>query len=111
MSDRSSPPRRRPESPAGREARAGLSGRATRPPSIRRNGGWPSPPQTDDNAGLNGHSTNDVPDEGAPQGLFAAFRDRVEQRFPSDLERIRGYLRMPSVSATGQVIREVAHAT
>jgi acetylornithine deacetylase/succinyl-diaminopimelate desuccinylase-like protein len=36
---------------------------------------------------------------------------RVAERFPADLERIRGYLRMPSVSATGEGIRDVAAAT
>jgi hypothetical protein len=36
---------------------------------------------------------------------------RVAERFPADLERIRGYLRMPSVSATGEGIRDVAEAT
>jgi hypothetical protein len=35
---------------------------------------------------------------------------RVAERFPADLERIRGYLRMPSVSATGEGIRDVAEA-
>ena len=41
---------------------------------------------------------------------MAAVRARVEERFPADLERVRDYLRMPSISATGQGIREVAHA-
>jgi acetylornithine deacetylase/succinyl-diaminopimelate desuccinylase-like protein len=36
---------------------------------------------------------------------------RVAERFPADLERIRGYLRLPSVSATGQGIRATAEAT
>lgn len=35
----------------------------------------------------------------------------MEARFEQDLERIRGFLRLPSVSATGQGIREVAVAT
>ena len=39
------------------------------------------------------------------------FRARVEERFPADLERIRDYLRTPSVSATGEGIRETAVAT
>jgi acetylornithine deacetylase/succinyl-diaminopimelate desuccinylase-like protein len=43
--------------------------------------------------------------------VLAAFRERLEQRFSTDLERIRDYLRMPSVSATGEGIREVAAAT
>jgi acetylornithine deacetylase/succinyl-diaminopimelate desuccinylase-like protein len=43
--------------------------------------------------------------------ILGAVRARVDERFPSDLERIREYLRMPSVSATGEGIREVAHAT
>jgi acetylornithine deacetylase/succinyl-diaminopimelate desuccinylase-like protein len=43
--------------------------------------------------------------------LLPAARARVEERFAADLERIRDYLRMPSVSATGEGIREVAHAT
>jgi len=42
---------------------------------------------------------------------LAAVRARVEERFPADLERVRDYLRMPSISATGQGIREVAHAS
>jgi acetylornithine deacetylase/succinyl-diaminopimelate desuccinylase-like protein len=36
---------------------------------------------------------------------------RVAERFPADLERIRAYLRMPSVSATGEGIGAVAEAT
>jgi acetylornithine deacetylase/succinyl-diaminopimelate desuccinylase-like protein len=32
-------------------------------------------------------------------------RARVAERFPADLERIRDYLRLPSVSATGEGIR------
>jgi len=36
---------------------------------------------------------------------------RVAERFPADLERIRDYLRMPSVSATGDGIGAVAEAT
>ena len=36
---------------------------------------------------------------------------RVAERFPADLERIRDYLRMPSVSATGEGIAAVAEAT
>lgn len=43
--------------------------------------------------------------------MLGAFRSRLDERFPSDLDRIRDYLRMPSVSATGEGIREVAHAT
>ena len=42
---------------------------------------------------------------------LARLRARVAERFPGDLERIRGYLRMPSVSATGEGIRDVAAAT
>jgi acetylornithine deacetylase/succinyl-diaminopimelate desuccinylase-like protein len=38
-------------------------------------------------------------------------RARVAERFPADLERIRGYLRLPSVSATGEGIRATAAAT
>jgi acetylornithine deacetylase/succinyl-diaminopimelate desuccinylase-like protein len=43
--------------------------------------------------------------------LLERVRTRVEERFPSDLERIREYLRMPSVSGTGEGIAEVAAAT
>jgi acetylornithine deacetylase/succinyl-diaminopimelate desuccinylase-like protein len=43
--------------------------------------------------------------------MLARVRSRVAERFPADLERIRDYLRMPSVSATGEGIREVAEAT
>ena len=50
------------------------------------------------------------PDRVAPR-LLATVATRVEERFASDLERIRAYLRMPSVSATGEGIREVAAAT
>jgi acetylornithine deacetylase/succinyl-diaminopimelate desuccinylase-like protein len=42
---------------------------------------------------------------------LALVRARVAERFPADLERIRGYLRMPSVSATGEGVRAVAEAT
>jgi acetylornithine deacetylase/succinyl-diaminopimelate desuccinylase-like protein len=38
-------------------------------------------------------------------------RERVAERFPADLERIRDYLRLPSVSATGEGIRAAAEAT
>jgi acetylornithine deacetylase/succinyl-diaminopimelate desuccinylase-like protein len=38
-------------------------------------------------------------------------RTRVAERFPADLERIRDYLRLPSVSATGEGIRAAAEAT
>jgi acetylornithine deacetylase/succinyl-diaminopimelate desuccinylase-like protein len=38
-------------------------------------------------------------------------RGRVAERFPADLERIRDYLRLPSVSATGEGIRAAAEAT
>ena len=38
-------------------------------------------------------------------------RARVAERFPADLERIRGYLRLPSVSATSEGIRAAAEAT
>jgi acetylornithine deacetylase/succinyl-diaminopimelate desuccinylase-like protein len=38
-------------------------------------------------------------------------RARVAERFPADLERIRDYLRLPSVSATGEGIRATAEAT
>ncbi len=41
----------------------------------------------------------------------ARVRERVDQRFPADLERIREYLRTPSVSATGEGIRETAERT
>jgi acetylornithine deacetylase/succinyl-diaminopimelate desuccinylase-like protein len=44
-------------------------------------------------------------------GTLARVRARVAERFPADLERIRAYLRLPSVSATGTGIREVAEAT
>ena len=44
-------------------------------------------------------------------GALARVRARVAERFPADLERIRRYLRLPSVSATGTGIREVAEAT
>ncbi|HEV2921630.1 MAG TPA: hypothetical protein VG673_20690, partial [Actinomycetota bacterium] len=42
---------------------------------------------------------------------LALVQARVAERFPADLERIRGYLRMPSVSATGEGIGAVAEAT
>ncbi|HEV3497213.1 MAG TPA: M20/M25/M40 family metallo-hydrolase, partial [Actinomycetes bacterium] len=42
---------------------------------------------------------------------LALVRARVAERFPADLERIRGYLQMPSVSATGEGVRAVAEAT
>ena len=42
---------------------------------------------------------------------LARVADRVAERFPADLERIRDYLRMPSVSATGEGIGAVAEAT
>ena len=42
---------------------------------------------------------------------LARVADRVAERFPADLERIRGYLKMPSVSATGEGIGAVAEAT
>jgi acetylornithine deacetylase/succinyl-diaminopimelate desuccinylase-like protein len=38
-------------------------------------------------------------------------RARVAERFPADLGRIRDYLRLPSVSATGEGIRAAAEAT
>ena len=38
-------------------------------------------------------------------------RVRVAKRFPADLDRIRDYLRLPSVSATGEGIRATAEAT
>jgi len=38
-------------------------------------------------------------------------RVRVAERFPADLDRIRDYLRLPSVSATGEGIRAAAEAT
>lgn len=38
-------------------------------------------------------------------------RARVAERFPADLDRIRDYLRLPSVSATGEGIRATAEAT
>jgi hypothetical protein len=37
-------------------------------------------------------------------------RARVAERFPADLDRIRDYLRLPSVSATGEGIRATAGA-
>jgi acetylornithine deacetylase/succinyl-diaminopimelate desuccinylase-like protein len=43
--------------------------------------------------------------------MVARVRQRVERRFPTDLERIRAYLRTPSVSATGEGIRETAART
>ena len=42
---------------------------------------------------------------------LALVRARVAERFPADLERIRAYLRLPSVSATGEGIGAVAEAT
>jgi acetylornithine deacetylase/succinyl-diaminopimelate desuccinylase-like protein len=42
---------------------------------------------------------------------LALVQARVAERFPADLERIRAYLRMPSVSATGESIGAVAEAT
>ena len=42
---------------------------------------------------------------------LALVKARVVERFPADLERIRAYLRMPSVSATGEGIGAVAEAT
>ena len=42
---------------------------------------------------------------------LARVRARVAERFPADLERIRAYLRQPSVSATGEGIRATAAAT
>ena len=42
---------------------------------------------------------------------LARVQARVAECFPGDLERIRGYLRLPSVSATGEGIRDVAAAT
>jgi acetylornithine deacetylase/succinyl-diaminopimelate desuccinylase-like protein len=43
--------------------------------------------------------------------MLERVRQRVEERFPADLERIRAYLRTPSVSATGEGIRETAART
>jgi acetylornithine deacetylase/succinyl-diaminopimelate desuccinylase-like protein len=43
--------------------------------------------------------------------ILARVAARVAERFPADLERIRDYLRMPSVSATGEGIGAVAEAT
>jgi acetylornithine deacetylase/succinyl-diaminopimelate desuccinylase-like protein len=51
------------------------------------------------------------PNESPIPDTLAAVRARVAERFPADLERIREYLRQPSVSATGQGIRETAAAT
>jgi acetylornithine deacetylase/succinyl-diaminopimelate desuccinylase-like protein len=42
---------------------------------------------------------------------LARVRARVAERLPADLERIHGYLKLPSVSATGESIRAVAEAT
>ena len=42
---------------------------------------------------------------------LARVATRVAERFPADLERIRDYLKMPSVSATGEGVRAVAEAT
>ena len=42
---------------------------------------------------------------------LARVASRVAERFPADLERIRDYLKMPSVSATGEGVRAVAEAT
>jgi hypothetical protein len=42
---------------------------------------------------------------------LARVATRVAERFPADLERIRDYLRMPSVSATGDGIGAAAEAT
>jgi acetylornithine deacetylase/succinyl-diaminopimelate desuccinylase-like protein len=52
-------------------------------------------------------------DEGVP-GLAAvrtALAERVASRFDADLERIRAYLRLPSISATGEGIAQCAQAT
>ena len=43
--------------------------------------------------------------------MLAQVQARVADRFPADLERIRAYLQMPSVSATGEGIGAVAEAT
>jgi acetylornithine deacetylase/succinyl-diaminopimelate desuccinylase-like protein len=53
-------------------------------------------------------------DDGFGSGISTVLtrvRERVDQRFPADLERIRAYLRTPSVSATGEGIRETAART
>jgi acetylornithine deacetylase/succinyl-diaminopimelate desuccinylase-like protein len=42
---------------------------------------------------------------------LAAARERVDRRFDDDLERIRDYLRLPSVSGTGEGIQRCAEAT
>ena len=42
---------------------------------------------------------------------LALVQARVAERFPADLERIRAYLQLPSVSATGEGIAAVAEAT
>jgi hypothetical protein len=42
---------------------------------------------------------------------LARVRTRVGERFPADLQRIRDYLRMPSVSVTGEGVAAVAEAT
>jgi acetylornithine deacetylase/succinyl-diaminopimelate desuccinylase-like protein len=51
------------------------------------------------------------PNESPIPDTLARVTARVAERFPADLERIREYLRLPSVSATGQGIRQAAEAT
>jgi len=51
------------------------------------------------------------PNESPIPDTLARVAARVAERFPADLERIREYLRQPSVSATGQGIRATAEAT
>ena len=51
------------------------------------------------------------PNESPIPDTLARVAARVAERFPADLERIREYLRLPSVSATGQGIRATAAAT
>ena len=54
-------------------------------------------------------------DSGAASARLAevqtALSERVAARFDADLERIRAYLRLPSISATGEGIAECAEAT
>jgi acetylornithine deacetylase/succinyl-diaminopimelate desuccinylase-like protein len=53
----------------------------------------------------------DAPIDSPIPDTLERVRARVAERFPADLERIRDYLRMPSVSATGEGIRAAAEAT
>ena len=48
---------------------------------------------------------------GSPRCAGALRRAASRARFDADLERIRAYLRLPSISATGEGIAECAQAT